>query len=354
VTQTAIIFSPVYYRHNPGRDHPESARRLRAIINELKKGKLSKNGNWQFIKPEKASMENVELAHSSEYIKLVKAVCRSGGGLLDLQDTVVSPESFDTAVYAVGGALKAVDLVAKGEFENAFALVRPPGHHAGKFRALGFCLFNNVAIAAQYSLKVHRLKSVLILDVDAHHGNGTQEAFYQTSKVLYVSLHEDPSSFPGTGFIEEVGEGEGLGHNVNIPLPNGTGDRIYLKAMDEIAIPVIQQYKPEFMLVSAGFDGHHVDPVGNLSLSANCIEQVYERVMRLASEVCDGKLVCVLEGGYNVNFVGKLAAAAIGKMSDTSYIIKDRVPPSDKSVELQGEKIIREVKKTQKAFWNIG
>lgn len=305
MVKTAIIFSPVYYRHNPGRDHPESAQRLRAIINELKKRKPSKNEDWQFITPEKATSEDVELVHSSEYIRLVEAVCKSGGGLLDLQDTVVSPESYDTALLAVGGTLNAVNLVAKREFENAFALVRPPGHHADRFRALGFCLFNNVAIAAQYLLRKHQLKRVAILDVDAHHGNGTQEIFYRTSEVLYVSLHEDPTSFPGTGFIEEVGEEEGLGYNVNIPLPNGTGDRIYLKAMDEIATPIIRKYKPEFMLISAGFDSHYADPVGNLSLSAHCIERVYERIVGLASDMCDGRLVCILEGGIQCRLCRK-------------------------------------------------
>jgi acetoin utilization deacetylase AcuC-like enzyme len=353
MNKTAVIFSPIYYQHNPGKDHPESAKRLRAIVNELKRSKLSNSEKVQFVLPEKASIEDVELVHGIEYIKLVKAVCKSGGGLLDLQDTVISPESYEVALYAVGGTLKAVNLVMEGKSENAFALVRPPGHHAGKFRALGFCIFNNVAVAAQHLLRKVKLKKVLILDVDAHHGNGTQEAFYETDKVLYISLHEDPSSFPGTGFTDEIGEGEGLGYTVNIPLPFRTDNRVYMKAMKEIVIPIIRQYEPQFMLVSAGFDSHYTDPVGNLSLSASCYGEIYEAIVKLASDVCGGRLVSVLEGGYRLNFVGRLATMAIARMSGTPYIVKDKIPVANRSVELQALKVLEEVKKIQRSFWRI-
>jgi len=163
----------------------------------------------------------------------------------------------------------------------------------------------------------------LILDVDAHHGNGTQEIFYKTSKVLYISIHQDPREFPGTGFTDEIGEGEGLGYTVNIPLPFGTNDKIYLKAVNEIVKPITRQYKPQFILVSAGLDGHYMDPVGRLSLSVPCYQEVYETIVNLASETCRGKLVSVLEGGYSLNFVGKIAAAALAKMSRAFYNVDD-------------------------------
>jgi len=353
MSKTAVIFSPKYYQHNPGRGHPESAKRFRIIANELKRGTLSTSKNWQLVEPEKAHIEDVELVHDIEYIKFVKAVCRSGGGYLDLRDTVASSESFEVALYAVGGTLKAVNLVMEGKFNNAFAMVRPPGHHAEKFRACGFCIFNNIAIAAENLLKKFSLKRLLILDIDAHHGNGTQETFYETNKVLYISLHQDPRSFPGTGFIDEIGEGEGLGYNVNIPLPFRTSDLIYLKAVKEIVTPIITQYKPQFVLVSAGLDGHYTDSVASLSLSALCYQKVYEIIVNLASEVCQGKLVSVLEGGYSLKFVGKIAAAAIAKMSKTPYALNDKVSMPKERVKRQGEKIIEEVKKVQKAFWNI-
>ena len=354
MSTTAVVFSPVYYRHNPGRGHPESARRLRAIVRELKKSKLQGVGNWQFVKPEKARLKDVKLVHGIEYIESVKNLCKSGGDLLDAEgDTVASPESFDVALYAVGGTLKAVNLVMKREFQNAFALVRPPGHHAGKYSACGFCIFNNIAIATKYLLKEFKLKRILILDIDAHHGNGTQEIFYGTNKVLYISLHEDPREFPRKGFIDEIGEGEGLGYNVNVPLPFRTGDQIYLKAMNEIVKPIIKQYKPQFILVSAGLDGYYADPVGSLSLSALCYQEVYETIVNVASEMCGGKLALVLEGGYSLRFIGKLAVAAVAKMSGAVYSIEDKVPTTKTHVNEQGEKVIKQVKQVQKAFWNV-
>jgi acetoin utilization deacetylase AcuC-like enzyme len=353
MNKTAVVFSPKYYQHNPGRNHPESAKRLGAIVNELRRGKLSRSKNWQFVTPEKARIEDVELVHDIEYIKFVETLCKSGGGLIDLEDTVVSPESFEVALYAVGGTLKAVNLVMEKKFENAFALVRPPGHHAEKFCAKGFCIFNNVAIAARYLLKKFNLQRILILDIDAHHGNGTQETFYETNKVLYISLHQDPRIFPGTGFIDEIGEGEGLGYNVNIPFPFRTGDQIYLKAMREIVTPIIYQYKPQFILVSAGLDGHYTDPVASLSLSALCYQEIYEIIVNLASEICEGKLVSVLEGGYSLRFVGKIAAAVIARMSNAFYVVNDEAPVASKSRIKHDEKVIENVKDVQRVFWNL-
>ena len=353
MNRTGVVFSQIYYRHNPGKNHPESAQRLQAIIHELKHGRLANSKNWQFVDPEKATIEDVELAHGIEYIRLVEAVCKSGGGLLDLQDTEVSPESFDVALHAVGGTLKAVDLVMNGEFENAFALIRPPGHHASKYRACGFCLFNNIAIAAKHLTEHYGLQRVLILDVDAHHGNGTQETFYDTSKVLFVSLHEDPRSFPGTGFVDEVGRSEGLGYTVNIPLPFRTGNHIYLRAMDEIVTPIALQYEPQFVLVSAGFDGHHTDSVGNLTLTTSCHQQIFEVIMEIAEKKCRGRIVSALEGGYNTKTIGTNVATAIAAMCRTPYMVRDRARTSDQSAERKGEKALRDAKRVQKAFWRI-
>jgi acetoin utilization deacetylase AcuC-like enzyme len=238
-------------------------------------------------------------------------------------------------------------------FDNAFALVRPPGHHAGKFRALGFCLFNNVAIAAAFLLKKFKLKRILILDVDAHHGNGTQEAFYETDKVLYISLHEDPTSFPGTGFINETGKDEGQGFNVNIPLPFETTDLPYLSAIKDIVIPIAHEYKPEFILMSAGFDTHYSDPVGNLSLSATAIQKIHQNTMQLARQLCHGRLVSILEGGYNLKTIGKLAASTVATMSNTSYTFTDKAPHRSARTESQAAKVVDEVKNVQKAFWKI-
>jgi acetoin utilization deacetylase AcuC-like enzyme len=353
MSRTAVVFSPIYYRHNPGKNHPESAQRLHAIIHELNHGQLANSRNWQFITPEKASIDEVELAHGIEYIRLVEAVCKSGGGMLDLEDTRVSRESYEVALQAVGGTLKAVKLVMAGEFQNAFALVRPPGHHAGKYHACGFCLFNNIVVAAKYLITRSGLNRILILDVDAHHGNGTQEAFYDTDKVLFISLHEDPSSFPGTGFIDEIGEGRGLGYNVNIPLSYGTGDHTYSEAMNEIVKPIMLQYEPQFILISAGFDGLYKDPIANLKLTRISYRRIFEIAADVASEKCKGRLVSVLEGGYNVNSIGRAAATAIATLSGATYAFGDEARTTKENALNQGERILREVKRVQSAFWRI-
>lgn len=351
---TCVVFSSIFYRHNPGIGHPESAERLRVIIRELKKNRRQSVGNWRFVEAEKARLGDVGLVHLMEYIELIESTCRLGGGVLDVErDTVASSETYEVALHAVGGTMKAANLIMNGEFRNGFALVRPPGHHAGIDSARGFCIFNNVAIAAKFLLGKFKLKRVLILDIDAHHGNGTQEIFYSTDRVLYVGLHQDPRDFPGTGYVHEIGEGKGLGYNVNIPLPFWTDDEIYLEAMNEVAGPIIQQYRPQFVLVSAGLDGHYADPVGDLSLSIACYQEVFERVVDLASRTCEEKLLLVLEGGYSRSFVGKIALAAIAEMSHTPFSSVDESPTTAKEIREQGRKIISQVKTVQRAFWDV-
>ena len=351
--KTAVIFTQKYLDHDSGIRHPESPARLKLIMKELNNSGLLKTGKCSLVEPEPASVEEVELTHESDHIQLVKRVCASGGGLLDLGDTMVSPESFEVALLAAGGALKAVDLVMAGKFRNAFALVRPPGHHAGSYYALGFCVFNNVAIAAAHLLRNFNLKRALILDIDAHHGNGTQEIFYDNDEVLYISLHQDPTEFPGTGFTDEVGEGKGLGYTVNIPFPFRINDQIYLKAFNQIVIPIIRQYKPQFIFVSTGFDGHYTDPVASLSLSALSYVEVFGKVLELASKFCTGKLVAILEGGYSLSIIGRMTVAVIAKMAGVPYPIKDKQPVVSPKIKKRAKKIIEHVKSIQSSFWDL-
>jgi acetoin utilization deacetylase AcuC-like enzyme len=351
--KTAVVFTPKYLNHKPGLGHPESPARLRIIMRELKRSGLLETGECSLVEPEAASIEEVKLVHESDHIQLVKRVCASGGGFLDLGDTVVSPESFEVALFAAGGALKAVNLVMAGKFRNAFALVRPPGHHAGPYYALGFCIFNNVAIATAHLLRNFNLDRVLILDVDAHHGNGTQEIFYANDKVLYISLHEDPTDFPGTGFANEVGEGKGLGYTVNVPFPFLIDDKIYLEAFNQIVVPIVRQYKPQFIVVSTGFDNHYTDPVASLSMSALSYVEIFGKVLELAHEFCMGKLVAVLEGGYSRSFLGMMAVAVIAKMAGIPYLINDKQRVASPEIQKQAKKIIEEVKNIQSSFWDI-
>lgn len=353
MTKTALIYSQKYLDHYAGPGHPESANRLRIIMRELKRSSLLEKGKCSLMEPKPASVEELELVHESDYVRLVQRCCASGGGTLDLGDTVVSTESFEAALLAVGGSVEAVNLVMEGKVQNAIALVRPPGHHAGPYYALGFCIFNNVAIAAAHLISHFGLDHVLILDIDAHHGNGTQEIFYDTYKVLYASLHQDPRAFPGTGFIDEIGEGEGLGYTVNIPLPFRTGDRIYLKAFNQIMVPIIKQYKPQFILVSVGFDVHHSDPVASLSLSAYGFLEVFNKALNLASQLCEGKFVAVLEGGYSLKFLGKIATAAVARMAGTLYKVRDERPAANPRIQKLGERVIKEVKGVQSSFWDL-
>lgn len=353
MAKTAIVFTPKFYAHHTGLDHPERPRRLEVIMKELKRSKMLSSTKCRLVSPHLASLEDLELVHTREHIELVKRVCEQGGGLLDLGDTVVSPESYRVSRYAVGAVLNAANLVSCRKFSNAFALVRPPGHHAGSYYAAGFCLFNNVAIAASHLLTRCGFERVLIIDIDAHHGNGTQEIFYKTKKVLFVSLHEDPFDFPGSGFIEEVGEGEGLGYNVNIPFPFRVGKEAYLKAIGEIVVPIVRQYEPQFILVSAGYDGYYRDPVAKLSLSAAAYASVFEKTLDLASALCEGRLVAVLEGGYNLKHLGELVALTISRMAGLSYPMGNDEPPSRPRIEKQAEKIINEVKRVQAAFWDL-
>jgi len=350
---TAIYYSPKFLAHDPGPDHPETPSRLKVIIDELSRSGLLRTEKCAFVEPKPAQAEDLELVHEPDYIELVEKTCASGGGVLDLGDTVVSSKSCEAGILAVGALINAVNSVAQKETKNAFALVRPPGHHAGAYYSLGFCLFNNIAVAASHLLHRLNFKRVLILDIDAHHGNGTQEIFYNTDKVLYISLHEDSSGFPGTGFIDEIGEGEGLGYTVNVPLPFRIDDAIYRRAFDEIAAPILNQYKPEFILVSAGFDGHYTDPVGALSLSMKAYAEIFTKIVTLASHLCEDRLVATLEGGYSLNYLGKMVTAVIAKMCNASYVIKESRRVADAKIVKKAEQVIKSVKRIQSSFWKL-
>ncbi len=350
---TAVYYSPTFLEHDPGPDHPETPSRLRVIVEELSRSRLLSSKKCAYFEPKQSTREDLELVHEPDYIELVEKTCAIGGGVLDIGDTVVGPKSCEAAKLAVGAVIDAVNAVIAKKARNAFALVRPPGHHAGAYYALGFCLFNNVAIAASHLLHRVGLSRVLILDVDAHHGNGTQEAFYNTEKVLYVSLHADSSGFPGTGFVDECGEGEGVGYTVNVPLPFKADDVSYQRAFSEIAVPIAQQYKPEFILCSAGFDGHYSDPVGDLSLSMKGYEETFDKIVKLADQLCMGRLVVSLEGGYSLNLLGKMATSAIARMANAHYRVSDTRHTGHLQMQRKAEQIITEVKSVQSSYWKL-
>lgn len=341
----------MYLCHRTGRRHPEAPDRISAIMNELRNDD-DLIGNWQLARPRKAVAEEVELVHDPKYVRQIELFCKKGGGILDSGDTIASRRTYETALFAVGGCLTAVDLVMNRECKNSFAAIRPPGHHAGKCSPMGFCVFNNVAISARYLIKKYSLRRILVLDFDDHHGNGTQDTFYGTDKVLYVSLHEDPKGFPGTGFLEETGKGVGLGYNVNIPFPFKTSDDMYSRAISEIVVPIADQYSPQFVLISAGFDAHFSDPVGSLSLSSRYIDSLYRTAIQLA-DCCNGRLCAVLEGGYNTRTLGKLVKQTVSTLAEGKYRFYDNPPPIRRKVAKEGEDILKQVRRTQKVFWRL-
>lgn len=347
----ALIYSPKYLNHETG-NFPERPQRLTAAMRGIKESGILGGDRIVFVEPRYADIEDLQLAHEREYIEMVKRVCESGGGLIN-KETPASRESFNVARLAAGGAIEAVDRVLSGDFKSSFVLARPPGHHAEPNRSMGFCIFNNAAIAAKHLIERRGIKRVLILDIDAHHGNGTQKIFYDTSKVLYISIHEDPSDFPKTGFIWEVGVKDGVGYTVNIPLPYGTGDPSYWKAFKEIVLPIIEQYGPNFILISAGYDGYYRDTISELSLSAYIYLKIFQEVISAAERLCDGKITAILEGGYNLRFLRKIVAASLSMMAGIYVRVRDKRPPLNLWAERVAEKIIRGVRMVHSRYWSL-
>ena len=293
--KTALIYHPAYLGHDTGA-HPESSVRLSETMALL--GRTGLLDKLLQLEPQPATEELLSLVHTQAHIQTIKRLDERGGGWID-GDTVMSALSYRAALLAAGGAVRGVDAVLSGEADAAFALVRPPGHHATPDRAMGFCLFNNVAVAAAYALQHRGLERVLIVDFDVHHGNGTQDIFYQESRVLYFSTHQYPF-YPGSGLVGEKGQGPGKGFTVNVPLPASCGDEEYLRVFREVLEPVARGFRPQLVLVSAGLDIHWSDPIGQMSVTVDGLAHFGEFLKGLAAQLCQGRLVYTLEGGYSL------------------------------------------------------
>lgn len=294
---TGLVVDPGFLAHDTGPTHPESPRRLEAITRGLNESDL--NNRLTRLPAPLADRKWLETVHTSRHVdRLERASPDQGHVYLDA-DTPVSPGSYRAALQAVGGTLAAIDAVMDGRVANAFCAVRPPGHHAEPSRAMGFCLFNNVAVGARYVQQRYGLARVLVLDWDVHHGNGTQAAFYDDPSVLYVSLHQYPW-YPGTGSAEEVGTGPGEGYTLNLPMAAGRGDDEYLKAFDLRIGPVVRDFAPDFVLISAGFDAHRDDPLAMMAVTEVGYRGMTEAVNTWAAATAHGRVVSCLEGGYNL------------------------------------------------------
>ncbi len=293
---TGYVYHPVYLEHNLP-SHPENARRLERIMALLEEtGTLAR---LTPIEPRPATEEELQRVHTSTLVAQVRRVAERGGGHLD-PDTYTNARSYEAALMAAGGLLAAVEAVLAGRIDNGFALVRPPGHHATPARAMGFCLFNNVAVAARHALTFPSVQRVFIADFDVHHGNGTQEIFEADPDVFYFSTHEYPF-YPGTGHWTETGIGAGKGTVLNVPLPAGVGDEGYLRVFRELAWPLARRFRPDLILVSAGYDAHWQDPLAMMRLTLTGYAQIARELVRMARELCDGRILFTLEGGYHLD-----------------------------------------------------
>jgi acetoin utilization deacetylase AcuC-like enzyme len=289
------VYDPIYLEHDTG-GHVENPSRLIETISVLKEAKLL--DQLTNIPARAATEEELLEIHTKPHIQNIANFAKAGGGWLD-GDTVTSSHSYKAALTAAGGLLNALDSVMNNDVNSAFALVRPPGHHAMERRAMGFCLFNNIAVAAKQALKKYNLNRVLIVDFDVHHGNGTQDSFYDDPNVLYFSTHLSPY-YPGTGSIDQTGSGAGLGYTLNVPMPAWCGDSEYLKVFDKALLPAARRFQPQIIMVSAGYDTHWADQLAFMQMNTAGFAKISGFLKDLAGELCDGKLLFTLEGGYNV------------------------------------------------------
>jgi acetoin utilization deacetylase AcuC-like enzyme len=297
--RTGYVYDERYLRHDPGSWHPERPDRLKAVQKNLQEVGLTEL--MVPVQPYAAPLEWVERLHDPDYIRRFREACEKGRNIFEVPDCGICRESYEIALLAAGGVMAAADAVMAGEVDNAFCAVRPPGHHAERDRALGFCFFNNVALGAVYLLEKYGLERVAIVDWDVHHGNGTQHLFEADPRVFYLSLHEDPQyCYPGTGYSRETGKGAGQSFTLNLPFPPRSGDEEYLEALTKEGLPRLQKFAPQFLFISAGFDAHQQDPLAHMNLSRHAYRQMGQMLLDLAQETAGGRLITVLEGGYNL------------------------------------------------------
>jgi len=344
---TAVVRDPRYLEHNQGPGHPESPRRLEVIYEYLDREEVK--GIFKTVVPRPASRDELLWNHTSDYIEKIARTAGRDFSRLD-PDTSTNKDSWEVARLAVGGIFAAMDLIAGPELENGFALVRPPGHHAEADHAMGFCIFNNVALGAHYARRVLGCKRVMIVDWDLHHGNGTQHSFYRNPDVLYFSTHQFPY-YPGSGSVEQIGEDKGKGFTVNVPLSPGAGDEDFAAIYNRLVKPIGKSFSPDFILVSAGLDIYQDDPLGGMKVTTKGFAYMARILLELAESCCDGRILFCLEGGYNLTGLRDGVLAVLCECKAMSILDKDTASSLDNSGP--GPKIIKNVIDIQRDYWPL-
>jgi acetoin utilization deacetylase AcuC-like enzyme len=345
---TGIVKDPIYLQHEMGSYHPESPQRLQTIYQMIDEYRAKLN--LTDIPVREATREEISTNHDPRYVDQIAMTAGQDSTFLD-PDTSACAHSWEAASKAVGGIVNLVDAVIEGEVRNGFALIRPPGHHAEYRRAMGFCLFNNVALAARYAIDGHGMERVAIVDWDLHHGNGTQNSFYNDPRILFCSTHQFPH-YPGTGRITEVGHGPGEGFTVNVPLGFGAGDAEYATVFLSVIAPLLESYKPEIILVSAGFDAHANDPLGGMELTEDGYEQLVQILMHLANNLCSGRMILTLEGGYDLSALRNSVQRILYSLS--SYDPENESVPIEPSLDDLSQSFktrLKDVLSVQRKYW---
>ena len=333
---TQIAYSKDFNKHDNA-DHPENAKRLQVMMREIQNASFY--DKLDFFEPDLISEEALYSVHSDDMIQQVKDISSTGDSWIDM-DTYVCKSDYETARKAAAGLLQISRNVLDGKADNGFALVRPPGHHATHERSMGFCLFNNAALTANELSK--KGKQVLVFDCDVHHGNGTQYLFYDRCDIMYQSFHLYPH-YPGTGPVEDVGDGDGEGYTINAPLSSGNGNEAVSQLLDEIFLPIARQFKPDLVIVSSGYDSHHLDPLGGLKLTSNFFGEIIAKLQNIQP-----KIVCTLEGGYNLDWIGKCLVSQLGQLISHPVVFDDT---ADENIAVKP--VINKIRNELASYWKI-
>jgi len=362
-----IVYQDIYAKHDTG-PHPECADRVTHTIEQLKENQMygeNRIAHFKNIDPGKASLEQIRWSHSNTLINKVKnavesTIKRNSHVYID-GDTVASPATYDAALYAAGGNFASIDAIFSGEIDRGFVLCRPPGHHSNRDYARGFCIFNNIALSVEYLIRAKKLNRVAIVDFDAHAGNGTEELFYsglEQGELLFFSIHQHPHTlYPGTCFVDEIGEGKQKGKIVNITLAPYSGQKSIKLTFDQIILPMLREFKPEFILCSAGFDAHHNDPLTNLGFMDQTYSYIIQELGKISDEFANGRIQCTLEGGYNIKHLGNSITNVINSLADDKTIFKETdefsIGQKVDILEFTENKLIPQIKAIFAPYWKV-